>query len=140
MTAVYCNDPDCRFAGLDGICSAKTIKIDNDDGFSGCLTCDCDCGGLEGYQEPYWTRCINTKTSAPPEVKVMKLGRKIVFGAYAFYTNQKNPQSVTEERTGLIVPMLVAMRLHENEEMQKKLAEIPDVETLPTGEDDGGEE
>ena len=137
MTTLYCNDPDCRYAMLDGTCSAPTVKVDHDDGFPECLTWDGDCGGMDGYQEPYWISCKNTKSAEPPKIKIRKLGRKMLFGAFTFYTSERNPMSVTEARTGMKMDLRTAKTLHKNRYLQEKLANVPDADSLPTGEEGG---
>ena len=127
MSILYCNSRDCRYAKQDGLCDAPKVSLSEDDGWFTCESFDSDCSGIDGYREEYWIRC----SEHGHEVRKKRLGRKLTLGEYTFFTDMKNPDAVTESRTGLLIKLDIARSLSDYPHRAKMLAEITDVMSLP---------
>lgn len=138
---VRCDNTNCRYANLtDGTCCALNVQLCTEEGdWMNCLTYNDDCSGLDGYEEPYWT--IHPSSNGNGEkVRRRKLGRSIQIGEYTVYTSQRNPECVTEGRTGYLVELerIKACAEGKDSRVANALKAQPDISEYPIeqGEDE----
>ena len=133
---VYCDNEGCRYQdSLSGYCGAPSVRLNYNNGelddFAECETCDYDCDGLEGYKTEYWIAVAKPNGIKMP-MRKRRFGREIVLHGIRYFTSQKNPDHLTEARTGHLVSIESAKDKEWAKKILKRLAgNSQDVMSLP---------
>ena len=132
MPAVFCSHDDCiHWKRME--CQAKKISFCEDEGcldFNSYLT-------LPEYQETYWIACCSKETNGGKPYRYECKGMKVIIDGIVLYSDadlregRDVDMSFTDERTGVRVVYGWFVNPDMKAEMIKKLAEKPDVMSLP---------
>lgn len=137
MTFVYCTNYDCKYCRVtDSQCTKTSIFVG--DGF------DCGCSDLDPYYnsaeygEKYY-KCV--RTQAGELAKAESYGKRIEYKGRMFYTFDRitddGDYRLTDGETGYYACTFAELE-QRFDKLCEKAKSIPNVESLPLAERDGG--